>query len=177
MLTALQAALLARLADYPQQARQNMHHAAALVPTALAAVLQHDPQLVSAAVEAFYYRDNQDVAAARQLCHFDPEQACLVPPCFHEKLTCIRSSASRRRVSLHDCCKLQYIRKSLTIVHLPPVKRRYMQKASEAPLGLLAQACVSFHVFSVTLSYETRSSILNWRHLRSGNVGIDRGML
>lgn len=71
----MQAAILARLADYPQQSKKSMHHAAALVPRELAAVLQNDPQLVSAAVEAFYYRDEQDVKAARQLRHFDMEQA------------------------------------------------------------------------------------------------------
>ena len=81
LLSSLQAAILARLADYPQQPKKTMHHAAALVPTALAAVLQHDPQLVSAAVEAFYYRDTQDVQAARLLRHFDPEQASIALEC------------------------------------------------------------------------------------------------
>ena len=71
----MQAAILSRLADYPEQSKKSMHHAAALIPTSLAAVLQHEPQLVSAAVEAFYFRDSQDVKAARQLRHFDIEQA------------------------------------------------------------------------------------------------------
>ena len=60
-----------------------MHHAAVVVPAGLAAVLQHEPQLVSMAVEAFYYRDSEDVKAARLLRHFDLEQAILVLASVH----------------------------------------------------------------------------------------------
>lgn len=73
----LQAAILARLSDYPAQAEKNMHHAAALVPLPLAAALQHDPQLVSVAVETFYYRDNEDAIAARLMRHFHPDQVAM----------------------------------------------------------------------------------------------------
>ena len=51
-----------------------MHHAAVVLPKPLAAVLQHEPQLVAVAVEAFYYRDTQDLKAAQELRHFHPDQ-------------------------------------------------------------------------------------------------------
>ena len=86
----MQAAILSRLADYPQQAKQNMHQAAALLPCTLAAVLQHDPQLVSTAVETFYYRDEEDIKAARQMRHFHPDQVrlryCTTHTCQREHL-------------------------------------------------------------------------------------------
>ena len=66
----LQAAIAARLSEYPQQILKNIHHASAILPADLASVLQQEPQLVAPAVEAFHYRDPDSLRAARSMRHF-----------------------------------------------------------------------------------------------------------
>ena len=66
----MQAAIAARLSEYPQQILKNIHHAAAVLPADLASVLQQEPQLVAPAVEAFHYRDPDSLRAARSMRHF-----------------------------------------------------------------------------------------------------------
>ena len=66
----MQAAIAARLSDYPQQILKSVHHAAAILPADLAGVLQQELQLVAPAVEAFHYRDPDSLRAARSMRHF-----------------------------------------------------------------------------------------------------------
>ena len=69
-LALVQACIAAKLADFPQKIRTNIHHAAAVIPTRLASALQQDPQLLAPAVQSFYYRDPEDLKAARSMAHF-----------------------------------------------------------------------------------------------------------
>ena len=46
---------------YPDKAESSTHYAHCYIPAALAAVLDHNPNLVSPIVQAFYYRDPVDL--------------------------------------------------------------------------------------------------------------------
>ena len=58
---AIQAHIRQRVAGFPAAAAEALHHAHAVVPHKVAAVLQAQPQLVAPAVEAFFYRDADDM--------------------------------------------------------------------------------------------------------------------
>ncbi|CAK7352260.1 unnamed protein product [Dovyalis caffra] len=53
----VQIALKARISDYPERARRNMHQVRVRVPVSVARVLKREPCLISLAVEGFYDRD------------------------------------------------------------------------------------------------------------------------
>ncbi|CAG8439028.1 13218_t:CDS:10 [Acaulospora colombiana] len=53
----IQTAVFAKIREYPDKIKQNLHHARCHIPRKIAHLLYHDPQLVSSAVEAFYTRD------------------------------------------------------------------------------------------------------------------------
>ncbi|KAJ3186932.1 hypothetical protein HDU85_006969 [Gaertneriomyces sp. JEL0708] len=75
---AVQEALNARLAGYPERAQKNMHHAKMVVPRPIAHLLQHDPQLVAPAVEAFYTRDPLTMKACFRMAKFPPADSVVI---------------------------------------------------------------------------------------------------
>ena len=73
----MQAAIGARIKDYPKKCQAEMHRARCLLPVKVAHVLHQKPQLVSAAVQTFHYRDVEDMKAAAKLARFPPEVSLL----------------------------------------------------------------------------------------------------
>ncbi|KAK3418977.1 hypothetical protein EUGRSUZ_H04723 [Eucalyptus grandis] len=67
---AVQNAVKARIAGYPEQARRNMHRVRVRVPASVAQVLRHEPCLISLAVEGFYDRDIDSMKYAARMERF-----------------------------------------------------------------------------------------------------------
>ncbi|XP_030444511.2 protein ecdysoneless homolog isoform X2 [Syzygium oleosum] len=67
---AVQSAVKARIAGYPEQARRNMHRVRVRVPVSVAQVLRHEPCLISLAVEGFYDRDIDSMKYAARMDRF-----------------------------------------------------------------------------------------------------------
>ncbi|KAI3426737.1 uncharacterized protein J3R85_009597 [Psidium guajava] len=67
---AVQNAVKARIAGYPEQARRNMHRVRVRVPVSVAQVLRHEPCLISLAVEGFYDRDIDSMKYAARMERF-----------------------------------------------------------------------------------------------------------
>ncbi|KAI6692147.1 hypothetical protein NL676_019857 [Syzygium grande] len=67
---AVQSAVKARIAGYPEQARRNMHRVRVRVPVSVAQVLRHEPCLISLAVEGFYDRDIDSMKYAARMDKF-----------------------------------------------------------------------------------------------------------
>ncbi|KNC96479.1 uncharacterized protein SPPG_08069 [Spizellomyces punctatus DAOM BR117] len=74
----VQAAIMARLARYPQGAKENIHRARCYIPRPVAHLLHHDPQLVASAVEAFYLRDPIAMKACYKMEKFPPTNNVMV---------------------------------------------------------------------------------------------------
>lgn len=70
----IQTSIQIKLKDYPDKIKTNLHHTKAYVPVAIAAILNHKPNLISAAVQAFCSRDPIDVKVCRAMKYFPPEQ-------------------------------------------------------------------------------------------------------
>ncbi|KAL7023594.1 hypothetical protein ACKWTF_012698 [Chironomus riparius] len=62
-----------RIEDFPQAIDDNLHRQTVFVPLAVAALLQHNPQLIAPAVQAFCNRDPIDMKACRAMRYFPPE--------------------------------------------------------------------------------------------------------
>ena len=75
---AVQAAISAQTAGYPERARENLHKARCYVPRGVARLLVTEPALVGAAVEAVLSRDARSLQACGRMSHFPPG-AGLVP--------------------------------------------------------------------------------------------------
>eukprot|EP00898_Chlorokybus_atmophyticus_P001396 jgi/Chlat1/2257/Chrsp17S02567 len=73
-----QAAIDSRLECYPSKIKRLVHTARARLPSKVAQVLRHEPQLASLAVDAFYYRDLDDMKAAAAMRNFSPSDDELV---------------------------------------------------------------------------------------------------
>lgn len=65
--------ILKRIEDFPQAIDDNLHRQTVFVPLAVAALLQHNPQLIAPAVQAFCNRDPIDMKACRAMRYFPPE--------------------------------------------------------------------------------------------------------
>ncbi|TPX49274.1 hypothetical protein SeMB42_g02655 [Synchytrium endobioticum] len=77
----IQKAVFDRISEYPEKARQNIHHARVTIPRTLASVLSREPQLVAPAVEAFYMRDPIAMRAIHRMERFPPSDSmdCTIP--------------------------------------------------------------------------------------------------
>lgn len=69
----IQDAVFNRTSGYPNKIKENLHHAKAYLPVAVAAILNHRPNLISHAVTAFCNRDPIDMKACRAMKYFPPE--------------------------------------------------------------------------------------------------------
>ncbi|CAG9807425.1 unnamed protein product [Chironomus riparius] len=65
--------IMKRIEDFPQAIDDNLHRQTVFVPLAVAALLQHNPQLIAPAVQAFCNRDPIDMKACRAMRYFPPE--------------------------------------------------------------------------------------------------------
>lgn len=66
-------AVFERIKNFPDNISESFHHQVVFVPVAVAALLQHSPQLIAPAVQAFCYRDPIDMKACRAMRYFPPE--------------------------------------------------------------------------------------------------------
>ncbi|KAJ2616160.1 hypothetical protein H4S08_000915 [Coemansia sp. RSA 1365] len=66
-------AAFARLEEYPEKIRQNMHRARCRLPIAVAHALAEQPMLIAAASELFYTRDPIQMKACLRMERFPPE--------------------------------------------------------------------------------------------------------
>lgn len=69
----VQQAISKRIGGYPQNIRTLQQRTICFVPAAVAAILNHEPNLISAAVAAFHERDPIDMAACKVMKYFPPE--------------------------------------------------------------------------------------------------------
>lgn len=69
----IQGAITHRIGGYPEKIFESHHRTKCYVPAAVAALLEHEPNLISAAVNAFYSRDPLDMRACRAMKYFPPE--------------------------------------------------------------------------------------------------------
>lgn len=62
-----------RIKTFPASIEENLHRQTVYVPLGVAALLQHNPQLIAPAVQAFCNRDPIDMKACRAMRFFPPE--------------------------------------------------------------------------------------------------------
>lgn len=62
-----------RIKSFPASIGENLHRQTVFVPLGVAALLQHNPQLIAPAVQAFCNRDPIDMKACRAMRFFPPE--------------------------------------------------------------------------------------------------------
>lgn len=62
-----------KIKKYPGAITENLHHAKAYIPVAVAAILQQKPNLISPAIQAFCNRDTIDMKSCRAMKYFPPE--------------------------------------------------------------------------------------------------------
>ncbi|KAM8858927.1 protein ecdysoneless homolog isoform 1-T2 [Spinachia spinachia] len=73
----IRSALKKRLEGYPEKIKGDLHRAHCFIPSAVAMVLSHRPDLVAPAVSAFYLRDPVDLQACRSFKTFPPDTRVL----------------------------------------------------------------------------------------------------
>lgn len=69
----IEACIKERINEFPMSIEQNLHRQTVYVPLGVAALLQHNPQIISPAVLAFCNRDPIDMKACRAMRFFPPE--------------------------------------------------------------------------------------------------------
>ncbi|KAJ4825337.1 hypothetical protein Tsubulata_002680 [Turnera subulata] len=84
----VQSAVKARISEYPERARRNMHRARVRVPASVAQVLKEEPCLISLAAEGFYDRDIDTMKYAAKMERFLEKGK-------GEELVCVAATMSR----------------------------------------------------------------------------------
>ena len=69
----IQAAIDAKVKNFPGSIKKHQHRAHCFVPAAVAEILNADPVLISSAIRSFVYRDSSDMKACRVMKYFPPE--------------------------------------------------------------------------------------------------------
>ncbi|XP_015782751.1 protein ecdysoneless homolog [Tetranychus urticae] len=69
----IQYSIRKRISIFPEQINGQKHHAHCFIPAGVAALLNHQPNLITWAIRAFYHRDAIDLKACRSMKYFPPE--------------------------------------------------------------------------------------------------------